>query len=102
MDATNDVETPRTNEPMRDKTNFEVLAHQGGTYSGLHVTLLHFGCGHLMTAPASICVTRMSFLHFGHGMSYSIARRTSSFGPSTIDGGSAMMFSGSANVVQTQ
>ena len=72
---------------MRDSANFDVFAHHGGTYSGLQVTLLHLLCGHLITEPASTPVTRISLLHFGHGMSYSTAFRTTSFGPSTIEGG---------------
>ena len=79
--------TPRTKDPNKLHPKAFVRAHQGGTYSGRHVTLPHFGCGHLITAPASIAVTRMSFAHFGHGMSSSTAFVMTSLGPLTMDGG---------------
>ena len=75
---------------INDKINLDGLAHQGGTYSGLQVTLPHLPCGHFRTVPTLSSVTRISILHFGHGISYSTALRTSRVGPSTIDGGSAM------------
>ena len=72
---------------MRANPKLRAFAHQGGIYSGRQVKLPQRECGHLMTAPACTSVTRMSLLHLGHDMSYSVTGRICNFGPFTIRGG---------------
>ena len=83
---------------MTANEKLRVLAHHGGTYSGLQVTLPHRECGHLMTVPTATLVTRTSLPHLGQGMSISTARFNSSRGPSTMDACCDMLEISSANV----
>ena len=85
---------------MTANEKLRVRAHQGGTYAKRQVTLPHLVCGHLITAPASMAVTRMPLLHFGQGISNSVKRRICNLGPSMIDGGAAIgSFYSPANVI---